>query len=96
VVRLVTARTPTLRIVQILENCAFVGLLVSLALDWYHESRLDESIIADPAAKAEWLRWDHLYDRIGLIFLVLMVALKIVYWVGDYMYDRRVIALDKG
>jgi hypothetical protein len=81
---------------KILENCAFVGLLVFLALDWYHRSRLDESGLMYPAAKTEWLRWQHLYDGIGLICLVLMLALKIVYWVGDYIYDRRLIALDKG
>jgi hypothetical protein len=83
------------RILRTLSNCAFVVMAVILALGWYNDNQF-ESVMNDPTAKAYWVQTRHLYDRVGLVSMGLLIGLRICYWTIEYIHDRRMIAATKG
>ena len=77
------------RILKTLSNIAFWVLMFAQVLQWYQSSRLDEGVIANPALHSLWLSRQHLYIRIGVISAVVMVSLRIAYWIIEYIHDRQ-------
>jgi hypothetical protein len=94
--QVVEARTFKWRILRTLSNYAFVLVIIAQLLDWYQWFWLDESVMDDPIARVEWLQRRHLYDRIGMVSLILFLVLRITYWVIEYIRDRQMIASYEG
>lgn len=83
------------RVLKTLSNCALVVGTTIWVLDWYNYDQI-ELVVNDPVAKAYWLQIKHLYDKLELISLVLMIGLRVIYWTIDYLHNRRVTELSKG
>ena len=82
-------------ILRKLSTCAFVLLVITQLLDWYHRMQLDEATMDNPIARGAWSQRQHLYDRLGLISLLLFLALRIAYWILEYTHERRSLLLTR-
>jgi hypothetical protein len=83
------------RNLRTLSNCGFVVMMVVEILDW-HNSAQFESVMYDPGAKAYWLRVKHFYDVLGWISIAIFIGFRVSYWVIEYIYDRRNLAINRG
>ncbi|HBB98537.1 MAG TPA: hypothetical protein DC054_24405 [Blastocatellia bacterium] len=84
------------RILRKLSTCAFVVMVITQLLGWYHLMQLDDATIDNPIARGAWSQRQHFYDRLGLISLLLFLALRIAYWILEYTHKRRLVASNKG
>ena len=84
------------RILKTLSNAAFAVMMVIQGLWWYHAFSWDESLMDNPAAGAVWLQRRHLYLVMGIVALALCLIFRITWWIIGYVYDRRLIAANKG
>jgi hypothetical protein len=91
-----TVPTFNWRILKTLSNWAIYVNIVIWLLDWYHWSWLDESVMNNRTVGDAWLRREHLYVRIGLVSVALVITLRVTYWIIEYIHERRMVASDRG
>jgi hypothetical protein len=80
------------RILRPLSNFAVTVLTVIWIFDFFQDFALDESVMDDPVARKAWLGRQHWYTRIELVILALAIALRIAFWLIEYVNERRQIS----